>query len=158
VMARAAQRFSRRGVYALGTITLSTGFPFGLFLKERDFEQPGELVVWPRADRAVRLPPAGRAARGTGAVTASGRGVRGEYRALRDYRRGDDTRDIHWRTSARRPAPVVREFEAEMDDALWLSLDTRGPAGEVAETLVEAAASMAALAARDGRAFGLLTE
>ena len=54
--------FVQRGVYSLETLTLSTSFPFGLFTKERDVPMPGEIVIWPRTDRPVRLPapPGGR--------------------------------------------------------------------------------------------------
>ena len=44
---RSVNNFVRRGVYPLDTLTLSTGFPFGMFRKERDLKIPGEVIVWP---------------------------------------------------------------------------------------------------------------
>jgi uncharacterized protein (DUF58 family) len=159
VLARAYHRFPRRGVYRLESVTISTAFPFGLFVKERDLRLPAELVVWPRSDLPVRLPPpAGRPRWGPARVAAAAAGMRGDYRALHEYRHGEDARDIHWRTSARLPTPVVREYEAEVQEALWISLDTRGLPGDAAEALVETAASLAARAAREGRPFGLLVD
>jgi len=35
----------------------------------------------------------------------------GDFFGLRDFRHGDDPRDIHWRTSARRGVPFIRENE-----------------------------------------------
>ena len=106
---RSVNTFVRRGVYPLGTVTLSTAFPFGLFKKERDLEVPGEIVVWPRTDRPVTAPPlgGGRVPR-MGATSKGSNGHRGEYRSLRGYRAGDDPRDIHWRSTARRGQPISR--------------------------------------------------
>lgn len=153
----AVERFVRRGVYPLEVLTLATDFPFGLFRKERDIPLPGELVVWPRTDRVV---PDG--ALGTGLdpslVAASAQaatGPRGEFRSLREYRSGDDARDIHWRTSARLRRPVVREYERDAGDAVWVVLDTAHPPGDAAEAAVETAASLCARAAHRGRTFAL---
>lgn len=155
--ARSVNSFVRRGTYPLGTVTLSTGFPFGLFTKERDLEIPGEIVVWPRTDRRVRepspgagrVPRIGMAARGTS-------GARGEYRSLRAYRVGDDSRDIHWKSSARLREPVLREYERDGAETRWLCLDTRGPADDAAEVAVEVVAALAARAVAEHRPFALL--
>jgi uncharacterized protein (DUF58 family) len=157
--ARAETVWETRGVYPLETVTLSTSFPFGLFIKERDVDVPGEVVVWPRTDRPVREPrPAGERVRQTGEVFAGSAGARGEYRGLRPYRAGDDPRDVHWRTTARVGHPVVREYERDRSRALWLCLDLRAVEGEMAETAVEIAAAVAAAAVRRGDAFGLATQ
>lgn len=156
--ARSSNGFIRRGVYPLGTLTLSTSFPFGLFRKERDIELPGEVVVWPRHDLTVRDP-----APGAGRLPRSGRsprgalGWRGEYRSLRSYRRGDDPRDIHWKSSARLQRPVVREYEQGASETRWICLDTRGVEGDAAERAVEVAASLAARCVAEHRPFGLAT-
>ena len=156
--ARAEARWERRGVYPLETVTLSTSFPFGLFRKERDVELSGEAVVWPRHDRAVREPrPAGEKARAHGTALAGAAGARGEFRSLRPYRPGDDPRDVHWRTTARIGQPVIREYERDRSQALWLVLDLRAKDGDAAEAAAETAASLAASAARRGDAFALAT-
>ncbi|HEX2207095.1 MAG TPA: DUF58 domain-containing protein [Longimicrobium sp.] len=157
--ARAERVWETRGVYPLETVTLSTSFPFGLFVKERDIDVPGEVIVWPRTDRPVREPrPAGERVRRAGEAFAGWAGARGEYRGLRPYRAGDDPRDVHWRTTARVGSPVVREYERDRSRALWLCLDLRAADGEMAEAAVEIAASVAAAAMRRGDAFGLATQ
>jgi uncharacterized protein (DUF58 family) len=120
---------------------------------------PGEAVVWPRTDRPVREPrPAGQRVRRAGETFAGQAGARGEYRGLRPYRPGDDPRDVHWKTTARVGHPVVREYERDRSRALWLCLDLRSTEGEMAETAVEIAASLAAGAVRRGDAFGFATQ
>src|SRR6185503_10951560 len=86
---RSAQRFVQRGIYPLGTLTISTSFPFGLFYKERDVELPGEIVIWPRHDRVLRPPsPGAGRTRARGQTVAGAPGSRGDYRGLRPYRPG----------------------------------------------------------------------
>ncbi len=159
VIARAEGTWPRRGVYTLQTVTLATAFPFGLFRKERDLELPGEMIVWPRSDRRVadHQRTGGRPRQGT--LTPFGAaGTRGEYRGLRDYRSGDDPRDVHWRSTARRGNPVVREYERDAAEALWICLELRAaPDDEQGEISVEVAASLAAAALRRGQPFGLAT-
>jgi uncharacterized protein (DUF58 family) len=153
----AVNTFVQRGVYPLRTLTLSTTFPFGFFRKERDLAVEGELVIWPRSDRAVPPPRPGAGRRSTaGSVTARGEGPRGEFRGLRDYRWGDDARDIHWRSTARRGEPVVREYDPDASDTLWVCLDLATDPGEAAEEAVEIAASLAARASAAGRRHGLV--
>lgn len=47
----------------------------------------------------------------------------GEFDGLRDYVPGDDVRLIHWATSARRGAPVVRVNRPERNQTVFLALD-----------------------------------
>lgn len=155
--ARSVNSFVRRGIYPLATVTLSTGFPFGLFRKERDVRLPGEVVVWPRTDRAVREPTPGAGRVPTIGLTARGAaGSRGEYRSLRAYRVGDDSRDIHWKSSARLREPVIREYERDGAETRWICLDLRAHPGEAAEVAVEVAASLASAAIAQQRPFALV--
>jgi uncharacterized protein (DUF58 family) len=153
--ARADITYERRGIYMLNELTLATTFPFGLFIKERDVELGGSVVVWPRTDRVARPPmPGGTRARRMGSIASGAGGGRGEYRGLREYRSGDDPRDVHWRSTARLQTPVVREYERDESDTLWLCLDLRAQPGDVAEMGVEIAAALAASAVARGGRFG----
>ena len=151
--------FVQRGVYPLETLTLSTSFPFGLFTKERDVPLPDELVIWPRSDRPVRLPkpPGGRGTQQLSDSSGSAPGARGEYRGLREYRVGDDPKDIHWRTTARVGTPVTKEYDQDATETVRICLDTRWEPGDEAEAAIEVAASLAAQAYRVGRRFGITT-
>lgn len=149
--------FEQRGVHRLVSVTLATEFPFGLFRKERDVELPGEFVVWPRTDRPVPEAGlgAGRNAPDSPSSPRASAGPRGEFRSLREYRPGDDARDIHWRTSARFRRPVVREYEGDAGEPVWVVLDVSVPSGDAAEYALEVAASICARAAAERRPFAL---
>jgi uncharacterized protein (DUF58 family) len=154
--ARSVNSFVRRGIYPLGTVTLSTAFPFGLFRKERDLQIPGEVVVWPRSDRRVREPRvAGGRMRHAGLSARGAAGARGEYRSLRGYRAGDDPKDIHWRSTARMREPVIREYERDAAETRWICLDTRSEPGDAGEVAVEVVASLCAQAVAGHHPFAL---
>jgi uncharacterized protein (DUF58 family) len=156
--ARADVTFGRRGVYRLHRFTLSTTFPFGLFIKERDVVFPGTVVVWPRSDLRVRDASRGGArARRSGAQAAALAGGRGDYRSLRPYTPGDDPRDVHWRSTARYAQPVVREYERDAAETLWLAVELRTSQAEAAEQAIEIAASLAARALGRGERVALVT-
>jgi uncharacterized protein (DUF58 family) len=156
---RSENHFIKRGIYPLESLTLSTAFPFGLFTKERDVSLPGELVIWPRADRPVSIPtpPGGRSRPRYSDASGVTLGARGEFRGLREYRVGDDPRDIHWRSTARTGEPVMREYDQDTAETIWICLDTRDEPGDRAEGAVETAASLAARAFHEGRRFALAT-
>ena len=158
-IARGQFRAERRGVFRLDLLTIRTSFPFGLFVKERDIETTATLIVWPRTDRPVReVIRAGERARKLGLTTPVGAGGgRGEYRTLRQYLPGDDPRDVHWRSSARTGQPVVREYERDATDTLWLCLDLRSDGSDAAENAVEITAALAARAEQLNERFGLVT-
>ncbi len=157
--ARADFILPRRGVYRLHRFTIATSYPFGLFIKEREIAFPGTVVVWPRTDRAVReAMRAGLRARRAGTVqTLTSPGGRGEYRSLRPYQSGDDPRDVHWRTSARYAEPVVREYERDAAETLWIALELRTGDAEAGEVAIEAAAALADRTIARGERVALVT-
>ena len=53
---------------------------------------------------------------------------------LREYAPGDDPRRVDWKASARRDAPVVREYQAEQGQTVLLVVD----AGRLMTQLVDA--------------------
>ncbi len=151
--------FIRRGTVPLEVVTISTAFPFGLFRKERDLRIPGELVVWPSTRHPVRSPVlSGDRSRRTGARAASRAMHRGEYRSMREYRPGDDPRDVHWKAAARSGSLIVREYEGEDAAGVWVCLDLSAPPGDRAEESVEMAAALVARTIREGRPVGFAAQ
>jgi len=83
------------------------------------------------------------------------RGEGGELRELREHQSGDPFRRIAWKASARRGVLLVREYEKDERDVVWLVLDAAvdhwaGPPGEAA--LDRAIDEVASVAIRHGRA------
>jgi uncharacterized protein (DUF58 family) len=144
----------RRGIWRLDALRLATRFPFGLFEKSRLLAAPQELVVFP----TVRPLSRHHDRRPGGDEAVHGRvGRRGEYHGLREYRPGDDPRDMAWRASARARRLLVREYEDPTGQRVTIYLDNgRESATESPERLVreEAAVSYAASLASHYSALG----
>jgi len=115
---------AERGHLRLSGFRVSTRFPFGLIHKSKDVAAASDLLVYPAMtgvpDHLLRgfASPHGRGAH-------KWRSRRGEFFGLREFRQGDDPRDIHWRTSARRGSPFVRETEDDEGQEVRLVFDNR---------------------------------
>jgi uncharacterized protein (DUF58 family) len=115
--------YPRRGRWRIEGVEVATRFPFELFRKSRDLGEEGHVVVYPWP---LEPPPLlGVAARPQGDVRRHKVGAGSDFYGMRDYRMGDDVRDIHWKTSARRGQLILREFEEEEARTLALCLDHR---------------------------------
>ena len=51
------------------------------------------------------------------------RGLGRDFESLREYREGDDLRDICWTATARRGSPIARQYQSERSQAVWIVLD-----------------------------------
>jgi len=133
----------RRGLLEFKGAWLGRRDPLGLFRGLCRVAQPGAVVVLPNRYPlpAVSLPGQARYQHG-GVAFASGVGESEEFAALREYRRGDSLRRVHWRVSARLGRPVVREYQDEFFVRHALVLDTFGDASM--DALFEEAVSVAA--------------
>jgi uncharacterized protein (DUF58 family) len=135
--------FTRRGLYQLEGVRVSTKFPFALFRKSRDVELPGEILVYPAV---VPVTPPSTPARTQGDDPNARLGRRGEFFGLREHRDGDEIRDVHWASTARQGRLMVREYEQESHRRVNLLVDNGLPraAGEADEEALERAISLAA--------------
>jgi uncharacterized protein (DUF58 family) len=139
----------RRGPHRLTGVRITTRFPFGLFVKAGRPALTDEVVVFP----AVRPVPDESLRRlgETGDASARRRGRANELYNLRGYRSGDDPRFIHWRSSAKAEALMVRELEADTSPNTRLVLVGRGRRGaDALERGLSEAASLAVALVRAG--------
>lgn len=51
------------------------------------------------------------------------RGLGRDFESLREYREGDDLRDICWTATARRGDLITRQYQTERSQAVWIVLD-----------------------------------
>lgn len=115
----------RRGAYRLHGVRVETDFPLGIFVAQRLFLEDRRLLVSPRFTPMARLDiPQGRRYHPGGVALASTLGDSFEFIGNRDYREGDNVRDIDWRATARLNAPVVREWREEYFLRVGVVLDT----------------------------------
>ncbi|HMU39180.1 MAG TPA: DUF58 domain-containing protein [Pseudomonadota bacterium] len=115
----------RRGRYVFSAFRISTKFPFALFRSSRYVEHRSEIVVYPAIVPLQHFPKTLTSAVGERSMPKLGR--RGNFHGLREYQTGDDPRDIHWRSSARRQRLMVREQEIEAVQQVTLFVDNALP-------------------------------
>jgi uncharacterized protein (DUF58 family) len=136
----------RRGVLRFDGLSLARTDPLGLFRAVNKTPLPQSILILPK--RYV-LPPIalhGRMRYQAGGIAlASNVGQSDEFVSLRDYRRGDPLRHIHWRSWAKTGKPIVKEFEDEFFVRHALVLDTfsNQPEDEAFEEAISVAASFA---------------
>jgi uncharacterized protein (DUF58 family) len=152
-----------RGRYEVGPLVVRMTDPFGLCELSRAFPSTDHLTVIPQVDPrpAIRLP--GEYA-GSGESRSRSVAVHGEDdAATREYRRGDDLRRVHWKSTARTGELMVRREEQPWESRATVVLDTRGFAhrgdGPTAsfEFAVSAAASVAVHLRQAGYKLRLVT-
>ncbi len=146
-------RLGQRGLYQLGPARLTCGFPLGLVRSLRRDHRTDQLVVLPRpgqlTDAWARLYQevhfGSRASHHKHGV------LEGDFHSLREWRSGDSQRRIHWRTTARRGKPVVRQYEQQRDDDLVVLVDMWHPPAATPHDLdiVEQAVAFAATIVTD---------
>jgi uncharacterized protein (DUF58 family) len=141
---------TRRGVLDLGPLQIGRRDPLGLAATQVAFGETSRVWVHPKV-HPVRAVPAGVTRSMEGRLDA---GTHGNltFHALREYVIGDDLRHVHWRTSAKVGDLMVRENIDTSLPRLLVLLDDRAEAHteESFESAVEAAASIAAAAIREG--------
>jgi len=152
--------FPRRGCYRIDAIKISTRFPFGLFVKTATLPQQSEVVAYPAPEPLSEALVHALEAMGHDRE-ASRRGPGSGLYNLREYQIGDDSRSVHWKTSARQSRLMVRETEAEDQGLVTLALPVRAASGKPDandrfERAVILTASLAAYFRRQGFAMRLL--
>lgn len=145
-------RCEKRGAYQLGPCGLASSFPLGLVEARRAWQDGVcRLTVYPQLFPITHLVLRGAPSQihrsaypvseGAGAV---------EFAGLREYRRGDSPRHVHWPSSARMNQLMVKQFEPLASTCLHLVLDlaARSNIGAGREATLEYAVRVAGSIAR----------
>lgn len=117
---------TRRGRIRLEGVRVQTLFPFGLFRKAGLYPTDTELVVAPPIKPLTLRFVDELVSEGQGqSLPQRGRGT--QLYNLRLYQPGDDSRAIHWMTTARTSQLIVRETEAEDQRLVTVILSLMAP-------------------------------
>jgi uncharacterized protein (DUF58 family) len=136
----------RRGVIRFTGVTFARPDPLGLFRSFIKAPAPQTVLVLPKRYPLARVALPGTEKYQEGGVAmAANVGRSDEFVSLREYRRGDPVRHIHWRSWAKTGKPIVKEFEDDYftRHALVLDTFTDDPRSAVFEEAVSVAASFA---------------
>ena len=117
-----------------------------------NFEHAGKHSVYLARSRQIELQMRLMRLRGSGS----------DFESLREYREGDEIRNICWTATARRGKAVAKTFRVERSQAVWLVLDcgrlmrTRSEGYSKLDRSVDAALVLSQLALYSGDRVGLL--
>lgn len=133
----------KRGPLRFAGMTLARMDPFGLFRAFIKVPLPQTVLILPKRYLLPPIPLPGTMKYQQGGVAlASSVGQSEEFVSLRDYRRGDPLRHVHWRSWAKTGRPIVKEFLDEYFVRHALILDTFSERED--EDIFEEAVSVAA--------------
>jgi uncharacterized protein (DUF58 family) len=134
-----------RGVYSVGPAKITIGDPLGFTESTSTFGHANRLVVYPRIETFSGV-PTGRGQDQTISTSRASFWHSGgeDFYTLREYQHGDDMRKVHWPSTARRDALMVKQLEMPWQSRAFIMLDPRTEphaSGESFEQAVRGAAS-----------------
>ncbi len=156
---------TRRGLFRVGPAVVEASDPFGLVRRFIVDRKPRFLTVLPRSLALDRARPLGRRPIHEVPRRRSLFQDPTRFLGVRDYRRGDPLKRIHWRATARTGTLQVKLFEPAVLDGMLLAIemssavlgDPAGGPSAVEELAVTAAASLTDLVLGGGQAVALLS-
>jgi uncharacterized protein (DUF58 family) len=106
--------FHKRGIYELKGFRVESSFPLGLLRAYSAHWHATRVLAYPTFHPLSDISlPTGMRYQPGGVALASKLGDSTEYIGNREYRDGDNVRDIDWKATARLTVPVVREYREE---------------------------------------------
>ena len=152
----------QRGVFHVGPVEVTSRDPFGLFRRSRRFSERQEVLIYPASDPLPGFQPMMLGVPGDGSRPRPSLQPTPSVSHVREYLPGDSLGRIHWPTTARSGRLMVKQFDHEVGNDLWLLLDLdaarqvgHGDDG-TEEHAVHAAASVAERALSLGVPVGLI--
>lgn len=137
-----------RGTHQIGPLHIQTGFPLGLKIFKKVIEDTkSEIVVYPSPFEVKNFPFSGDESFTLHGDNKSKRkGGHDEFVSIREYKKGDLPRHIHWPSSAKKGELIVREYQDILSSSLIIILDLNKDfnVGSSKESTLEYAITIAA--------------
>lgn len=155
----------RRGHFHFAQCEVRLYSPLGLWRERRVLPVDSQTRVYPDFTRLNGAPlmAVDRWLSRLGVRQQPRRGLGVDFHQLREYREGDTLRQIDWKATARKRAPIVREYQDERDQQVLLMLDCgrrmRSQDGALShfDHALNASLLLSYVALRQGDALGLYT-
>ncbi len=143
----------RRGVIRVGPLTIGRGDPVGILRREHAWPGVQQIFVHP-VTVAIPSTSAGLVRDLEGAPTSDIVDSDLSFHAIRPYVAGDSRRHVHWKSTAKTGALMVRQYEETRHSRIAVIVDLARDgyaSDDEFETAVSAAASLGVHGVRDGR-------
>ncbi len=154
--------FPQRGHYTLGPLIGEVTDPFGLFRLRRKLDNAKDILIYPST---IELPYFGAESHAESGLLRNAwltNESSGAISGVREYVPGDSLNRIHWRSTAHMGKLIVKEFDYDLSEKIWIILDLNKELnfGKGVETIEEysitIAASIVKKYADSGRHVGLI--
>jgi len=129
-----------RGRYEIGPITAYFFDPLGLFYFKQVYPVYSEVYVYPRTFKIHKFPALNKGiSPWLGVETSRVSGDDDEFFGVREYKRGDPLKKIHWMVSARKNQLIVKEFQRQsfFRATIMFNLEKEDNFGEGKESVEE---------------------
>jgi uncharacterized protein (DUF58 family) len=130
----------QRGLYRVGPFNVYFFDFFGLFFLKKTYQVYSQVYVYPYAFNIRKFPPLTKGAvPWFGIETARVSGDEDEFYGVRDYKRGDPIKKIHWISSARKNQLIVKQFQRQsfFRGTIMFNLEKDNNFGEGKECVAE---------------------
>lgn len=130
----------QRGRYKIGPLAAYFFDPLGLFYFKQVYPVYSEVYVYPRTFNIHKFPALNK---GTspwlGVETSRVSGDDDDFYGVREYKRGDPLKKIHWMVSARKNQLIVKEFQRQsfFRATIMFNLEKEDNFGEGRESVAE---------------------
>jgi uncharacterized protein (DUF58 family) len=150
--------FRFRGRYEIKKVRILSRYPFGFFLKSKEYDAEAECICYPEIIPQDQLDFASTDIMGSNRRFE--RGLGNDLYMIRDYLPSDSARHVHWKASAKTATLKTREFAAEDNRRVSVYLDRFGNVAQAQdfEQLVSRAASIVFHLIRGGIDVALITD
>lgn len=117
-------KLNRRGYYELGEISLGLRDVFGLYKFNKRISSSASLLVYPEIKKISSLRISTSKQSGELLDLTSNFEDKTRINSLREYSEGDSVKAIHWKLTAKKDVPILKEFEHRGDSAVYIFLDS----------------------------------
>lgn len=115
----------RRGYYEVGEIIVTVRDIFGIFSFRKKITCQTSLLVYPETINLSTFRIISSHQSGEALIQNSVFQDKSRVNSLREYKEGDSVKAIHWKLSAKRNLPIVKEFESYGDTSVTIFLDNQ---------------------------------
>ncbi len=124
----------KRGWHQMGTVTLSSTYPLGLFRAWSLLRFAAKALVYPKPS-SIELPfPEHDSGQGQPLNKRQAKQGRDDFCGITEYQQGDPIRQIHWKAFAKGQGLFSKQYSGENSFELWLNYE-QTPGHNVEERL-----------------------
>lgn len=113
----------RRGFYQMGDINVTIKDAFGIFSLKKKISSTTFLLVYPEVVELSTFKTSASQQTGELLINDISFVDRSRINSLREYLEGDNIKSIHWKLTARKDKPIVKEYENRGDTQVYIFLD-----------------------------------